>query len=88
MTTTPTKTDRDLWAEPQLSSGVFVYSLLMNGYGEDFADGLRGFAAAWFACYEDEDNLPAWFTQAIKDAEEIGLDLGPLPGDDEDDEDV
>ena len=77
-----TKTDRELWSEPQLSSGIFTYSILMGGYRDDFADGLRGFAAAWFACYEDEDNLPAWFAQALKDAEEIGLDDLNLPTDD------
>jgi len=81
MTTTDTEqSDRDLWQEPQLSSGIFVYSLLMQSYREDFADGLKAFAAAWFACYEDETELPAWFRAAIKDAEDIGLDDLDLPG--------
>lgn len=80
-----TKTDRERFSEPLLGSGLFQYAFLMNGYGEDFADGLKGFAAAWFATYEDEDDLPAWFRVAIKQAEEIGLDF-TLPGLDDDEE--
>lgn len=79
-----TKTDRELWADTP--NGVFAYSLMMGGAAEDFTAGLRGFAAAWFATWEDEQNLPAWFAQAIKDAEEIGLDLGVLPSDEDEDE--
>jgi hypothetical protein len=79
-----TKTDRELWAERALvNSGIFTFSVFMSRYGEDVADGLRAFAAAWFACYEDEDTLPDWFAKAIEDAENIGLELGDLPSDED-----
>ena len=96
--------DRDTWHDPSGLSltgtvvvhlgtnggftGVFSYSLMMAGAREDFADGLKAFAFAWFSSYEDETDLPAWFAQAIKDAEDIGLDPLDIPSQDDDEDEA